>query len=657
MEVEVLLGDKVIASTTTDTDNTYVASVWARDRDVVWLRASDGNGTTLATMLADLATLKARAGDSVLTQAEDINLVVSPLSTVLFAAMENGLDALPATRSQLVDAELRSRSYAPPYDLYAMAVVLNGIANESEPFPDGFDDTLDLARDAYALFDIPWQAKSQSENTIQTISEFEDAFAAMMSDERLLADLDLARYSLPRAYHDIHQQAHGLIGYGLGHLEFDPSGAGEYAHSSSWVDVPPSETTEWSVDGHFIKVRIDSPIVYSRWFTKESVADLSPDNESLQQQISNLPDGYHGHILIQELEHWLSILRRGVAADVTILHRLKRYDTSSWLAEAGLEGPDVERLELDSSLKPFVRSEALDLESLSEADVVGTWAFPLVWQADDYGLDSPGELETIETDALVTFRADRTAEASGGVLQTPIALTWRIDAEGQIEITFPDGSSQTSAVWARAGHEIGLFSTFRSSLGYDHTWYTPAIRWDGAQPAVALANNPGEYWQSKFGLLWGPAPNAEGSIHPESIYGFQLSADGKGARIEMWFPTDFPLFTTDRHWVTNPDRTVTIRVTKDPDGENRCDPTSPDCYVLRSRTWQPLVQLGDWLYVLEAAHFNARWFDSFNVEWDESDGRWELDGFPVDMSDQDYITYPRLNAYRVQTKPDLKPAL
>jgi hypothetical protein len=57
--------------------------------------------------------------------------------------------------------------------------------------------------------------------------------------------------------------------------------------------------------------------------------------------------------------------------------------------------------------------------------------------------------------------------------------------------------------------------------------------------------------------------------------------------------------------------------------------------------------------MLEATHVSSRFFEVKDVVRNGIDERWELDGAPVDMSDQGYSAHPHLNAYRVQPKPIL----
>ena len=82
------------------------------------------------------------------------------------------------------------------------------------------------------------------------------------------------------------------------------------------------------------------------------------------------------------------------------------------------------------------------------------------------------------------------------------------------------------------------------------------------------------------------------------------------------------------------------------DMQYRCDLSDPSCVIGRSRTMEPVAEMGGYIYVLEYERVLAEYGELLSATWDEKLMQWvDAAGEPIDVTTYKSWIPPRLNAY------------
>jgi hypothetical protein len=297
----------------------------------------------------------------------------------------------------------------------------------------------------------------------------------------------------------------------------------------------------------------------------------------------------------------------------------------------------------------------------TEAMTTGTRLMQVVTQSylPDYSAQYDSG-DPVMAAALVEFVDATTAVATGGVSGTPLALDYEILADGRLQLTYPTGEIQTVAILTQQAEELGLLNAFSKSAGGTFTLYDRSVRVDPAYSlsAAQLINNVGQYWQStmrQFLYL----PTSSGEMPLESVSGFDFRSGGQLDRAWVnYFDPDNPTDQSvhrDETWTFHVDEGVLhMQQRSDRLGFSRCDPAlDPSCFLGRERTWKPLAQHGDLVYVLEVDRRSLAYWSCY---WDDDQKAWidYASGSPVDPeAAYGWYLSPRINAYYVEDLPAL----
>lgn len=655
--VEARIGGDTVASTVADANGGYRLEVSADDAQVVHVHASDGAAVTLASALADMATLRARAGaDLELTPDELGTTNITPISTMRHAALLAANDsALPADREQMVAAEELITAVASSQELLEMAAALElVITSPNYDLPNGFANTLALAEDLHAMRRLVADIRTANANDDVIRSTLE----AMLDDATMTGSFSAAK--LPGTYYrNFIKHNNGFIGSGRSVLELDPAGTARFQQSNSTQRVQIPEPLTWSIDAASGNARLltsrepTGQNLHSLLANADQLAELYPGDPNLQAQIRAAVGDSQVPVQFERIGAERRLVAEGIALDLVWETPYWHWVVSGPLADLGVNAPDVDR-PAQSFGSAMLRDDAIAYQPLDEATVLGTWAMQMVTPADDDSLvDFFAEGDLLMTHALVTFASDGTATASGGMLEADMPMTWQPLADGRVQLTYPDGAQQIVGLWARQGPEYGLIATYSAPTGEAITGYWRAIKTDPSLvlDGTELHNLPDQYWKTTINIALSHA-DENGALPLREEFGFQFHADGTAHVISVldWedMPPELDIVTTDDWRLDAGD--VVLNWWLDENAQSHCDPANNNCFASRERTWTPLAQDGALLYVLEDYAAQA---DRFQMQWDAVDMRWEIDGVPADLDAREYLFAPRLNAYSIDDIPVL----
>ena len=650
--IEVRVGDTVIATTDADASGAYSVDVTVADDAVLHLRAHSGSDIVLAALLADVATLRARAGDDNILDASESSLTrITPISTSRYAAILAANGELPQNHAAVIAAEIALTSVTQTHDLFRMGSMLELIITDSSyELPSEYATTLALAEDLPAL-----RALISDTRALRAGDPIGATLAEMMSRNDRLAVLRPS--ILPERYHiDLTQHANDFVGSGSNTLTFSAGGNAHFQPFHSLHAVLPPEDLTWEIaDNQLITSReVDGTGVGSTLFlSAEQVAALYPDNPNLQNEIRNSLGSNSLSIERERVGADRKMVIAGVAVDHMWAAQRFRILSSGPLAEFGVTAPDVERIE-NVAGQTMLRSEFVEFTPFEPAMMTSTWvmqvALPSNRPLEGFPVDA-GDL--LMAHAFVTFADDGTATVTSGMLETPMTLSWSLLADGRLEFTFPDGGKQTVGIWFEQEHEYGFFSTYTSNGGDDHFEYWRAVPLDpsAAFSANLLVNQADGYWQSNINS-GNSYLDTDGEFPAVNLFGYQFADSGLVARLQVAFPANpteqpRPELNDIYQWEFADDDLHIVHTIGllEP---NRCNRFDIRCRDFSVRAWTPVAQTGTRLYVLEERTILA---DFNEMLFDEDELRWEINGEPADLSSRNYLIQPRLNSYSIADLP------
>lgn len=621
------------------------------------LRARDASEPSfeLVSLLPDSTTLIALAGtDAVLSQGEYPGTRITPLSTVLYATMKAGLGRDPQSTAELSAAEHSMRSLRDGAEIARLAAALQLIIEDSAySLPAGTASTVALAVDVLGARAIleGFAAQPGGDPTAALVE-------SMAADPMVVTPYRSDR--TPSGYYDMTLHRNGVVGGNHIRWRLDGNAIGL---SQRWFGAAEWELSRfvWEVTAAGeLEMTYAPPFgyPYPTWFTVEEVAGFYPDDAELQRAIwTAVPWG---------VEVWSSIsaerfarLWEGQAVDLTSTQLTVTHRLSEALALYDVEAADVAVTE-DARIALLLRDDALPQLSWTEAMTTGTWSMHVVAPSDIPRASSPPNAagDPVMAAARVEFIDATSAVATGAVSSTPLNLDYEILNDGRLRLIYPTGEIQTVTILAQEENEFGLLSTFTSRNDGIFTSYDRSVRVDptfGLSIAL-LASDTGQYWQTTANDPFF-VRTSTGQRPLDSVFGFHFGDGGLLDRLLVeygnWDTLTDPFPYWDETWVYHVDQgVVRLKEYADHNGPTRCDPgLDPSCWVLRERTWQPLAQRGDLLYVLESERFSLV---TFYCDWDDDQEAW-IDNDSGGSCDYEtaygWLFTPRVNAYYVDNAP------
>ena len=626
------------AQATADANGVYAVDLGDQQRDAVVTVTARGTGAQstieLATSLDTVGQLLALTGsDDILDVTEYPGTRLDAFTTVRYARIyELSGNRNPATRAELIDAELRynqgtSTSIGP-----LAAAIDRVIEAPTTPLPAGIGTTLDLA-----LSPAEAVAYTQPDGItrLDGISEALDALGAKVSavydafspdtSEQYLANFAPKRRDVIGYLSAVYQFAAGQRGNA-----YETRGRGLLRQGSpfDWASQDGTLRVDYTPADSDVFVNLDGAAA-AAILGDPSLADQIDATNVVQvrtQRRRTNFDTIPGGIALD----WI------LAEDVIVYRFAEAYPT--------LNLPDIETSSYYATT--FRKASTFEFQRFTDEQVRSqTWVMQVPQQSvrgDLFGDFVVGD--TIVPAVLLTFNNDQTASIryEGTVSST---ATWNLTAEGRIDMTYGNGITIEIALVEQFGRETGVLTTARIQ-GEPYIQYQRISRVD---PSVSLTpsmlESNTQYWQNTINRS-SISTTASGPTGFEQ-FGFQFTAGGDTNRYIFGDGDEFVVEPVDYTYRLNNANTIEIDRFMNQD-RVFCNPGDGDesCQLERRRTWQPIKFDNGWLFVLETDVWRPR-----QAVYDEVTQQYTVDGEQINLDDYTYLIPPRLNAYYLNDTP------
>lgn len=619
------------------------------------LRARDASRPSieLVSWLPDSRTLMSLAGsDAVLSQDEHPGTRITPLTTVIHATMKAAAGGHSPPDVEVGAAERAMRSQRDGDEIVRLAAALQLIIeNPAYSLPEGAASTVAFAEDvsgARAMLE-QFAAQPGGDPTAPLVE-------AMLADPLVVSPY---RKGLPaNGYYDITLSRNGVVGRIGDCWTFDDNGTGRL-QKGYWALASQLQPFRWNITtAGQLAMTLATPIDTYPILTVEKVASFYPDDAQLQQEIrETLTSGLQvaGRVTAEQLTR----LWAGEDADLVRNQQTVAYELSEALAQYGIAARDVVATE-DAWVGLLVHGDAVSQRPQAEWPATAAWLMQVVVPSDLpdlWGTEFDAGTAVMAA-ARVDFSDSGKAVATGGVSRMPATLDYEILDDGSLQLSYPTGEVQTVTIVTQLGYEFGLFSELVHVDGQTDFSYDRGILIDGefALSTEQLLGEAGQYWQSTAGhdmFL----PTSTGEMPLDSVFGFHFGSGGLMDRVWVdygdWDSPD-PYLYRGETWTFRLDQGV-LRMEQHADRyrSSRCDPElEPSCYLARERTWRPVAQYGELLYVLESDRWSQAYFRCY---WDDDQQAWVGDaGSSCDPeATYGWLIPPRVNAFYVDDEPAL----
>ncbi|MCB9652416.1 MAG: hypothetical protein H6730_38280 [Deltaproteobacteria bacterium] len=609
---------------------------------LVVLHLSDASANVeLYSVVDTFGALVQRAGaDRVVTDAEHRGLRIDEISTARAAALtdSNG-GALPTTQQEVLAAMPYLNDRLRTSTLLECAALLGRAIDGLYQLPPALS-TWELARELGLCRD---QVRAQQPTAFVIGGPLTTAATQLLAVESVGTPLSL----VGSWEHNLRRRRAGRIAGTFERLVFRADGTGTHHFAPSGAKtVQPERAFTWRDVAGRVELTDDGDGEESISMTKEELATLV--DPSLAAQVSQrVPD----RISVRRILVYRTYVRLDEGTDVAWIGELSTYDflLDEALAPFGIQTPDVRRALPSADL--WHRTEALTPIPLTASEVSGRWALNIRANVDRGGaLGDFAAGDALVVAALVDFAPNGTAVVAAGSLATPSSLAWALDPEGRLELSFPDGTTQSITRIEDTGQEQGYLHTLRSAEGTS-VLYERDRRVDPSFTLTpqTLATPASEYWQTTINYAIYDSP-ADHDVALEEIFGFRFT--GGSMMDSVTFGDDFqnpydinPRYSGVRF--NGSDVEIELGYNEAGDFGNCVD--SPPCLPLRVRVWRPIATSGDTFYVVESYVFLAQWqeIQARLFSYDAAQGAWtDGAGNTVDLDSRVYLFPSRINAYR-----------
>lgn len=642
--VELAIGDNV-SIVAADETGRYSVEVADPTRDlVVVLTARGGTANEqhieLVSVPGPLSSLIASAGpDRVVNETEHNGTWIDSLSTVRAGGLVGRNGQLPASYSEFRTAELFLNDRLRPTAMLDGALLLRRIVEGNAPaLSMGFATTWALARDLGALGDLVRTVQSDP-------TELETLTAER---ETLLTDSGRFSGFAPEGiyYLGLRLRRGEHIGGGGGRIEFEANGVGAIVNEPSRV-VTPAVATAWmtTTDG----VEVTSLRRASRTFsltTDEIVSLVDPGQEAeVRAALGDAGLDVEGTLRSFTYRR----IGEGLSIDWLILTPTWDLALNLALAPLGVFTQPVTQIGPSEGVT-WHKQEHLPRRMLRNDEIAGRWALPILGPSPyDFTFSGQVKGDLIARHELVDLAPDGTGRVDDTAGTTSTNLTWQLDANGVLELSFEDGTKQLVRSLVRTRGERGMLHSFEGSSSLSLYARTRRVDTNFTFDESTLTTPEGFYWQE---VLRTRLYDTQGSgrILPDEIAGYIFRPDGSVSQVRAGEDGGPTASDSSFGWRTV-DGLALLDLTLTTQGAARGRCSDPSCVVLRRRRWRPIARVDGDLHILEEYYFHrdAVGWPSSNI-WNAAEQRWvtRAGGEPVDLDDITSLHEPRYTVFRLQ---------
>ncbi|KGJ92175.1 leucine-rich repeat domain-containing protein [Thalassotalea sp. ND16A] len=238
---------------------------------------------------------------------------------------------------------------------------------------------------------------------------------------------------------------------------------------------------------------------------------------------------------------------------------------------------------------------ALTVSAFTEGEIAGSsWGMPM--NLDEFTGDAMWQL----TADIGTFNADYSGSAS----VSGIGYTWSI-VDGSLVLTYDNGGTVTMTRFQDLA-TIDEVLVVAETAGIKTSNYSIVANYDAGSSVSPLMN---QFAMNSFTLTNPGAFDGQGNLNPNHVFGFRLEDDGMVKRVwgdDVYF-NNYKSGWDTWHWQYGDLNAIEITAYgSEWDGmyHSDCNPDDWGCNQLRKRTWVPLQQIGNRVYVLEYEQWN-----------------------------------------------------
>lgn len=589
--VTVTIGEETF-TTTADADGYYTLDISFVDGSQLLTistqgaEANDQGYVTLVSALDSLNSLYQAAGDdAVLERSEASGTNVTNVTTATFTlSSEANGGTPPATSEELETAQ----AAIDPDELLEIAAVIKLIVdNPNYEMPEGQTSIQDFVADTDAYNGFVEEVETNDPEALSNVVD------EILADEDLVATTT----ELPEFYIQTFPTKPGYISQGSSVLLFNDDGTGETINREYSAEGNNQEFT-WEIqeDG-FVSITYNEPItfvsypsIYDLTDDPEIIAAYEAQNNTQAEQIASLTSQRFKILSSGPRNDFVRTIE-----EVTYTYTPIFFDGQEYQIPSRSAQPDYQAM--------YMNGDKLELMEITEDDVVGNWALPLI---ANFNADTENTVYALD---LITFNDDFTftGELSG------IEGTWELYEGLGIDMFYGDIMLSVEFVKEENGIYGALLSgeTGNGARVAMYNW-TAKQADDVSWNSDVLLTAADEVWFAAINA-WSLDSwhKATGQPAINSFYGWQFenAEEGYFARIsceaESCSYGDDENTATDNFWVGDPmdwslEENGYLQIRR----YSSCDLYGD--YVCRVRDWIPLLVDNEntRLVVLENAYYN-----------------------------------------------------
>jgi len=595
----------------TVTDSTAIVKMTAKGSE------TEGEGfIEFISIPGSFGSLIESAGDdNELSSDENFAMNVTNVTTAKFVLMTEANDGKEVTSVE--EIQTAEKSISSDALLEVAAVIKLIVDNQEYNLPDTSSSILDFvkAKDEYNSFVETVVAGNAQSNPLKT------AIESIIDDKDLVEAVDAD--ALPSLYYTIPDAVPGFLARGGDTYEFGQDGTGRYVNDLSATAFTWLKNTDGDIEVTFSEPPLES-------FNSEWIDLLSDDQEMINAAFASDNGLIDFGTYLTGLT--IKIISNGELVDsVREVKKVSKIYSSFEYEEVTYQLP-AENDEWVNN-KEYRDGDKINKIAFTQEMVIGTWAMeihhqiPIRYNDYDYGVNFWAD--------MITFNAD--GSASGD--ESKLSLTWVIDSEGSLVVTYPDLKTQTITLLDHIAPSYGSYNLVKTVDDKTFGSYEFSVKQDSNFTFTPdfLVNLDEQFWQTYVNAwipslwdektnkllndeLWGWDIRSNTSMINNSYYTEDADQDGNS--------TELFLFTRDFNWEIVENKFVFNGVW------SGCD----EGVLCHRREWIPLAEIDGGFYTLEKARMNVSW--NTNIESEDSEG---------------YGTYfpARLNIYKKENKPSL----
>ena len=595
----------------TVTDSTAIVKMTAKGSE------AEGEGfIEFISIPGSFGSLIESAGDdNELSSDENFAMNVTNVTTAKFVLMTEANDGKEV--SSLEEIQTAEKSISSDALLEVAAVIKLIVDNQEYNLPDTSSSLLDFvkAKDEYNSFVETVVAGNAQSNPLKT------AIESIIDDKDLVEAVDVDAMS--SLYYTIPDALPGFLARGGDAYEFEKDGTGRYVNDLAATAFTWLKNTDGDIELTFP----EPPLEY---FNSEWVDQLTDDQTIINAAYAS-DNGLIDHgTYVTGLT--FKIISNGELVDsVREVKKVSKIYSSFQYQDVSYQIPT----EYDEWVnnKEYRDGEKVNKIAFTNEMVIGTWAMeihhqmPIRYNDYDYGVNFWAD--------MISFNAD--GSASGD--ESKLVLSWLIDDNGSLVITYPDLKTQTITLFDHIAPSYGAYNLIQTEEGEAFGSYEFLVKQDSSFTFTAdfLANSEQQFWQTYVNAwmpsnwdentnklfsdeLWGWDIRSNATMLNNSYYTDDVDQDGNSTEIFL-FTRDFNWQLVDNKFIFN-------------GSWNGCD----EDVLCHQREWIPLAEIDGGFYTLEKARMNVSWNSNTDAEDSEGYGIY----FPA-----------RLNIYKKEDKPSL----